>query len=107
MKRWFKENLAGPLSMFFIASLGAGVFTLVSIALANQSELRLITQFMRHSLENDSKHDVVDNKLAEAMRQLVKVQTEFRIEMSNNKTRDSIVRRDLDEVRSDFKVVHR
>ena len=106
MKKWFKENLAGPLSMFFIASLGAGVFTLVSIALANQSELRLITQFMHHSLQSDNKHDEVDNKLAEAMRKLVQVQTDFRIEMSENKTRDSILRRDFDEMKRDFKSVH-
>ena len=99
MKKWFADNLAGPLSMFFIAMLGGGVFTLVSIALANQTELRLMTQFIHSSTDNDSRHDADDKKLSEAIAKLAEIQTEFKIEMSENETRDSIIRRDLDELR--------
>lgn len=99
MNVWFKDKLAGPLAMLIITSLSAGIWTLVVIALGNQTELKMRTQFMKQSILNDARHDKVDEQLAATMQRLAEVQTEFKIYMSEKNARDFLFRRDLDDLR--------
>ena len=95
MTKWFRDNLAGPLSMFFIASLGAGVFTLVSIALANQTQLKLMAQFMKNSVKNDDHHDSIDKEFKKAIKSLAEGHTEIKF-----------LRRDVDKLTIEFDDAH-
>ena len=82
--------------MFFIASLGAGVFTLVSIALANQTQLKLMAQFMQNSVKNDDYHDAIDKEFKDAIKSLAEGQAEIKF-----------LRRDVDRLTTGFDNAHK
>lgn len=93
MMEGLKDKVIGPLVMLIIGSLSAGTWAIVLTTINNQGE--------------SERHDKLIEGLAFDMKKILEVQTEIKIEISNNRTRDSFLRRDVDKLTLGFDNAHK
>jgi len=77
--------MMGPVAMALMGLLGAGVFSLVTIALTNQKEMLLKNEIQKQFSLNQTELKLAVIKLVETQ--------------SKNEIRDTILRHDFDELR--------
>jgi len=100
MMDWFKQKLLGPLVMFLITSLAAGMWMLVVISLENKNalatHLQAFTAAIEKSIASDARHDIVDAVNAKSIKLLTNQQIQLRLDTANNSKDIEMLRRDIE-----------
>jgi len=101
---WFKQKLAGPLIMFLITSLSAGVWSLVAVSLNNKDDLLLISEQMKNAVQKNQNLDTTDEKLAQNIQLLTDNQLKLRLDVADTKAEVKMLRKDIE---AEIKLIRR